>query len=111
MAHDFAAQKAESAAVLGELSAKHDLPDIADVDYFLVPDTDGTDWEPLAEALTKAEFVCEFFSAQEDEDASYLMASLSDQPVTLTGIWIGEETATRIGLEHGFSPDGWGLTG
>lgn len=111
MAHDFVTQKAETVAALDRLRAEHELPDVADIDFFLVPTSDDLDWQPLADTLTKVGFICEFFEAEDAEVASYLMATLPDQPITATGIWIGEETATRTGLEFGFSPDGWGLSG
>ncbi len=111
MTHDLAAQKAETTAVLGDLSAKHNLPDVADVEYFLVPAHGDANWEPLAQALTEAGYLCEYFQAELAEEADYLLATLPDQPITTVGIWIGEETATRMALEHGFRPDGWGLVG
>ncbi|MEJ1996809.1 MAG: hypothetical protein P8X76_01355 [Maritimibacter sp.] len=38
-----------------------------------------------------------------------LIATLPDQPVSALAIWTGEEIATRIALDHGFTPDGWGF--
>lgn len=111
MSHDFATQKAETAAVLGDLQAKHGLPDTADIDFFFVPAKPGADWQVLAEELTKTGFICEWFVAEEAEDLPYLRATLLDQAVSVTGIWIGEETATRAALERGFAPDGWGMQG
>ncbi len=111
MSHDFAAQKAETAAVLGDLQSKHGLPDAADIDFFFAPAKPGANWQPLAEVLTKAGFICEYFETDDAEELPYLMATLPDQAVSVTGIWTGEETATRAALEHGFAPDGWGMQG
>ena len=88
----------------------HGLPDEADVDYFFVPDTADTDWRPLAEALSREGYDCQW-NDEEDGEQGYLTATLPDQIISADGIWIGEEVATRIALEHGFHPDGWGLMG
>lgn len=108
--HDFAAQRAETVAAFDDLQAKHGLPEVADVDYFFVPTNDGADWKPLAKALSHEGFACAFHAAQ-GEDPACLCATLSDQIISATGIWIGEELATRTALDHGFAPDGWGLEG
>ncbi|MGH1415604.1 MAG: ribonuclease E inhibitor RraB [Pelagimonas sp.] len=110
MTHDFAAQKAETFATYSELQDKHGLPDIADVDYFFVPTSADSDWRPLADALSRADYTCEYIEPEDDE-APYLVATLMDQVVSSDGIWIGEDVATRIALDHGFTPDGWGLEG
>lgn len=110
MGHDFAAQKAETSSVYNDLQANHGLPDVADIDYFFIADADDADWNKLAKRLTRLEFVCEFVAADGD-DAPYLVATLPGQAVSASGIWIGEEIATRAALELGFRPDGWGLEG
>lgn len=110
MAHDFAAQKAETGVAYGEMQAEHGLPDMADIDYFFVPDTPEADWRPLSDALSREDFDCQYVEP-EDGEAPYLVATLAGQIVSAEGIWIGEEIATRIALDHGFRPDGWGLEG
>ncbi|SMX26555.1 hypothetical protein TRP8649_00637 [Pelagimonas phthalicica] len=110
MTHDLAAQKAETFATYEELQSEHGLPEIADVDYFFVPSSDEADWRPLADTLSRADYTCEYIEP-EDGEAPYLVATLMDQVVSADGIWIGEEVATRAALEHGFTPDGWGLEG
>lgn len=107
MAHDFAAQRAETQRVFAQLDADN-LPEIADIDYFFVPVTPGADWTPLAEALDEDGYDCAWI---EDAEGPYLCATLPDQMVTSAGIWIGEEVATRLALPHGFRPDGWGFEG
>ncbi len=109
MTHDFASQKAETFATYAELRAEHGLPDEADVDYFLIPAQEGADWRVLAEALTLDGYDCQWI--EDDEGAPYLVATLPDQAISATGIWLGEEVATRHALEHGFAPDGWGMEG
>lgn len=108
MPHDFDSQRAETLAAYNDLQGKHGLPEVADVDYFFIPTQEGADWRPLAEALHQDGFECEFYEAEGD-DPSYLRATLPDQTVSATGIWIGEEIATKLALEHGFTPDGWGM--
>lgn len=107
MAHDFLAQRAETFRVYEELQAEHGLPDIADIDYFLVADREGADWKALARDLDRQGYDCSYVG--EDAETPCLVATLPDQPVSAQGIWIGEEIATRHAFEHGFRPDGWGM--
>ncbi|MGR3323536.1 MAG: ribonuclease E inhibitor RraB [Pseudooceanicola sp.] len=109
MSHDFASQKQETFASFAELAKDNDLPEEADIDFFFVPG-DGADWQPVAEALGDEGFVTEW--VEEDEDGGgYLVATLPDQPLSATAIWMAEEHATRIALDRGFAPDGWGFEG
>jgi hypothetical protein len=108
MPHDFAAQRAETVAAFDDMQDKHGLPEVADVDYFFVPTTSDCNWQPLAQALSREGYACTFHDAEGDTPA-YLTATLPEQIISATGIWIGEELATRAALEHGFAPDGWGL--
>ncbi len=109
MAHDFAAQKAETLAIYQDLSAQQDLPDFADIDYVLVPEAPAADWKPLAEALADNGFETEYVTPDEDGGSPYVVATLTDQIISADSIWIGEEVATRIALPYGFVPDGWGF--
>lgn len=106
MPHDFTAQRAETYAIWAEIGDGSDLPDEADIDYAFVPQ-DAADWDAAESALSEAGFDCA--RVEDDEGTLYLAASLADQPVTAMAIWLGEETATRAVLEHGFLPDGWGF--
>ena len=108
MPHDYATQKAETFATYASLDDKNTLPDEADVDYFFVPRDAAADWRPLADALSREGYDCEWI---EDGEAPYLMATLPDQALSAEGIWLGEEVATRLAVAHGFSPDGWGFQG
>jgi len=108
MTHDFAAQRRDTYAVWDDVSGGADLPDVADIDYAFVPQ-DGADWDAAEAALGEAGYDC---ARTPDEDGTdYLAASLPDQPLTAMAIWLGEETATRAVLPHGFVPDGWGFMG
>lgn len=91
------------------MAAENDLPEMADLDLFFLPASEDAHWPALADALTKQGFICEFVE-DEDGEPPYLVASVEDQPVTATAIWISEEVATRTALEHGFTPDGWGFS-
>lgn len=108
MTHDFAAQKAETFATFAEITDGADLPDTADIDFFFLPDSEESDWRPLADALSRDGYVCEWADAEED-DGPYLVATLPDQPLSAGSLWAAEEVATRAALDHGFSPDGWGF--
>ena len=66
----------------------------------------SANWDAVEAALDAAGYDCE---REVDEKTPYLVAILADQPISALTIWMGEEMATKIALEHGFSPDGWGL--
>ncbi len=108
MAHDFAAQRAETYATFADIAEGVDLPDVADIDYAFVAGA-AADWDAAEAALSEAGFDC---ARVEDEDGTlYLATCLPDQPVTAMAIWLGEETATALTLPHDFHPDGWGFLG
>lgn len=104
--HDYAAQRGETYAVWDDIGDSSDLPDVADIDYVFAPQ-DSADWDAAETALSAAGYECA--RAEDDDGAPYLAASLPDQPLTAMAVWLGEETATRAVLEHGFRPDGWGF--
>lgn len=108
MSHDYAAQQAATYAAWADIEANAALPDVADIDYAFVP-IDAADWDAAEAALSEAGFACA--RVADDTGALYLAASLPDQPLTAMAIWLGEETATRAVLAHGFLPDGWGFLG
>lgn len=107
MSHDFAAQKAETLSVYEDLQLNNDLPDMADIDYFFVAQSEDADWRALADVLTRQGYECEFI--EDDGDTPYLVASVREQALSAEGIWISEEVATQHALNHGFVPDGWGF--
>ncbi|MFD1341703.1 ribonuclease E inhibitor RraB [Litorisediminicola beolgyonensis] len=110
-AHDFSAQRAETFAVFRNLNDSADLPEIADVDYFFVASEGEIDWPALADALAAEGYLCELVDETgEDAEAPYMVATLTEQPLSAEGIWIGEEIATRIALARGARPDGWGFS-
>jgi regulator of RNase E activity RraB len=107
---DLAAQRAETYASFDDLARDGALPDSADIDYFLVPSSDSTDWRPLAEALTQEGYdVAWIDETDSEDDGPYLVATLTEQPLSASSIWAGEEHATQIAAAHGFAPDGWGF--
>ena len=113
MAHDFAAQKAETTATYNELNGSGDLPSTADVDYFFVPTSQDADWRQLADTLSRADYICEYIEPEDgaEGETPYFVATLTDQAISAEGIWIGEDVATRAALDQGFTPDGWGMEG
>ena len=105
MTHDFAAQKVETYDVFAEIQNSSDLPETSDIDYMFEA-SEGADWDGFEAALDAAGYDTE----REDGDGTpYLVAILVDQPISALTIWMGEEMATKIAMQHGFSPDGWGL--
>ncbi|MEJ2029596.1 MAG: ribonuclease E inhibitor RraB [Maritimibacter sp.] len=111
MSHDFEQQKAETLAVFAELADGAELPDEINVDYAFLPGA-SADWDAVQAALDGAGYDCQQ-TEPEPEDGpgavAQLIATLPDQPVSALAIWTGEEIATRIALDHGFTPDGWGF--
>ncbi|WP_458789915.1 ribonuclease E inhibitor RraB [Yoonia sp. MH D7] len=105
MTHDFAAQKAETYAVFADIQSQSDLPDFTDVDYMFAAGA-AADWDGFEAALDAAGFDTE---REDDNGTPYLVAILADQPISALTIWMGEEMATKIAFNHGFTPDGWGL--
>ncbi len=112
--HDYAAQKAETYATFAEIDATAGLPEEADIDYIFLPGP-GADWTAVIVALSDEGYAAERHDPEPDDadfaDGPWLTATLTDQPVSALSIWLGEETATRIALAHGFQPDGWGFMG
>ncbi|TMV11683.1 ribonuclease E inhibitor RraB [Arenibacterium halophilum] len=107
---DLAAQRAETYASFDDLARDGALPDSADIDYFLVPGSEEADWRPLAQALTEEGYDVAWIDEMDDpEDQPYIVATLTDQPLSASSIWAGEDHATRIAAQHGFAPDGWGF--
>lgn len=109
MTHSFERQKAETYSAFAELEAEGPLPDAADLDLFFVPQQAQTDWNPVAAALSDLGLSCHWIEADGDE-GGYLIATLSDQPLSALSIWMIEELASRSALENGFTPDGWGFS-
>lgn len=107
MSHDFTAQRTETYAVFAGIQSDADLPDTADLDYMFTPNADA-DWEGFEKALDTAGYDCE--REVDEADGAYIVAILADQPISALTIWMGEEMATKIALQFGFSPDGWGFT-
>lgn len=112
--HDFAAQKAETYASFAEMADAEGLPGIADIDYLFLPGP-GADWTRAIIALSDAGYAAERQDPEPGDadfaEGPWLTATLTDQPVSALSVWLGEETATRIALDHGFIPDGWGFLG
>ncbi|WP_293576194.1 hypothetical protein [Phaeobacter sp.] len=108
MSHDFDTQKAETLSAFSDLQAEGPIPAEADLDLFFLPGAGDTDWQPLAHALADLGFVTQWAEAEGDEPAT-LIATMPDQILSGTAIWMVEELATRTALEFGFRPDGWGF--
>ena len=105
MTHDYKAQKAETYATVADIQSQADLPENADIDYMFVAGP-SADWDAVEAALDAAGYDCE---REAGDKTPYLVAVLADQPISALTIWMGEEMATKIALDHGFTPDGWGL--
>ncbi|AFO92163.1 hypothetical protein D1822_12140 [Phaeobacter inhibens] len=108
MAHDFDTQKAETFSAFSDLQAEGDLPFEADLDLFFVSGEADKEWMPLAEALADIGFHTQWAEAEGDEPAT-LIATMPDQILSASAIWMVEEVATRVAIDHGFRPDGWGF--
>ena len=87
MTHDYAAQKAETFRVFKELSAEHALPDVADLDIFLIPASAEADWVPLARVLEENEFLCDWVDDDEDAEEESKEISVTNLFENLLRFW------------------------
>lgn len=104
MSWDFEHQKNVTAVTLSEIRESGDLASGAMVtlDLEFLP-VDGADAEACAKALKM------FGYEVEVHEDGMIAASIADVPLTLDGVWTQEERATKIALERGYEPDGWGF--
>lgn len=104
MDHDFDAQRKSTFWAWNDLSNKNDLPESAHLDMQFIPDSETADWAAFEDRLASAGY-----RTRRYEDGSTLEATIG--PITLgpEPIWKHELATTRIALECGFVPDGWGF--
>lgn len=104
MSWDFEHQKAVTDVTLKEIEAGGDLAMGQNVtlDLEFLP-VAGADADACAKALKM------FGYEVEVHEDGMIAASLDDVPLTLDGVWTAEERATKIAIERGYEPDGWGF--
>jgi len=104
MDHDFDAQRAETLQVWRDLSATSSLREIAKLDLHFVPASSGADWNGFEARLAAAGYNSERY-----EDGRTLEASIGPVDFSVDAIWEHELATTKIALDCGFKPDGWGF--
>lgn len=103
MSHDFDHQKAETFWTVAELQKKGvEEGSVIDLDLDFVP-CDTADAEAAIRALKMFGY-----DAEPSEDGG-LTLTVPDVAFSAEDIWLHEERATKIALERGFLPDGWGF--
>ncbi|WP_316015716.1 hypothetical protein [Roseobacter sp. HKCCA0434] len=104
MSWDFEHQKAETAVTLKHIEESGDLaagtPVTLDLEFLPV---EGADSAACAKALRT------FGYEVEVHEDGMIAAHATNVPLTLDGVWTQEERATKIALERGYEPDGWGF--
>ena len=104
MSWDFEHQKAETAITLKHIEESGDLAAGTHVTLDLeFNPVEGADAEACARALKM------FGYEVEVHEDGMIAASKPDVPLTLAGVWEQEERATKIALERGYEPEGWGF--
>jgi Regulator of ribonuclease activity B len=101
-------QKAETEAVLREMSAQGPLPARAGIDFQFVPEAPDADWDALSEAAELLGHDVEWYEG-DDADDRWIEITVPECKVTLDAIWAHEERLTLLAAIHGFAPQGWGL--
>jgi hypothetical protein len=104
MSWDYEFQKNVTAFTLKELRDSGDLATGAQVtlDLEFLP-TDTADADACAKALRTFGYEVEI------HEDGMIAASIGNVPLTLEGVWQQEERATKIALDRGYEPDGWGF--
>jgi len=104
MAHDYAAQRAETFATFAAFGVDAGLPATAVVDFQFYAEDIDPDWHGVEQALRAAGF-----TTMRDEADGSLDASIGPIAISPENIWHYEHIATEIALRSDFQPDGWGL--
>lgn len=104
MSWDFEHQKAVTAVTLDGIRESGDLAagTAVTLDLEFLP-VEGADAEACAKALRTFGYEVEI------HEDGMIAASIADVPLTLDGVWTQEERATKIALDRGYEPDGWGF--
>jgi hypothetical protein len=103
--HDYEKQRADTLAVFQDIAGRNRIPERIRLELQFVPHGDA-DWPGARGALARAGFETDRYgnSGAETLEAAIDLAAPSGE-----AIWVEEERATRICLDHGFRPDGWGF--
>ena len=104
---DWETQRADTEAVWSELAEKYELPHgmaIA-LDLQFVAG-DAPDKPGFVAALRNGDYSIEIANNEEGVET---IAATTQTTFDPHAIWEEEERATRIALDHGYLPDGWGF--
>lgn len=103
---DWAEQRRDTEASFKELQKDSGLETgtLITLDLQFLPAETDSDEDALILALEKAGY--EVTVSPEDDTVE---ASVADVPFSVEAIWKHEERTTKIALEKGYAPDGWGF--
>ena len=104
MAHDYAAQKAETFETFVELRKQGGLPDSGIIHFLFYAEDRDPDWATIEAALARLGFTVE-----RDEEEGMIDAAVGPIAVTPEAIWDHERRATEVALLSDFYPDGWDM--
>lgn len=107
---DFDRQRSETTDTVQDLKDNQNVPVGSDtrvtLDIFLMPG-EAANEEALERALTMFGYAGDP-DETEDKEPVYVV-TIPDVALTADDIWLHEERVTKIALERGYSPDGWGF--
>lgn len=104
MDHDFEAQRRDTLRAWKELSTKQDFPKRAVLDLQFVPRESGADWHAFQHQLA-----AEGYHVKRYDNGGTLEASVGPIDLDFNSIWQHEFKTTKLAIEWGFLPDGWGV--
>lgn len=107
---DFARQQSETIDTIADLKANQNVPvgpdTIVTLDIFLVP-ADTADQDALERALAMFGYGGERDDTPDNGES--FVVTVPDVALTADDIWLHEERVSKIAIERGYTPDGWGF--
>lgn len=101
-------QRDETYWVFNDIASKHPIPEIAIVEFQMVPLNKGSDWDEFSIELQAQGFTIERHQHGPDKTLE-----IRTRPLSLSAevIWQYEERLTKLAKKYGFTLDGWGFEG
>jgi regulator of RNase E activity RraB len=101
-------QRNETFEVFNDIASKYPIPEMAVVDFHMIPSAPNADWEQMATHARARGFTVELYDHE-----NVPTMEIRTRPLTLSAevIWEYEERLTLLARQYGFKPDGWGFFG
>lgn len=104
MKHDLKMQERETFETFAALKQQGAaLPALSVVEFYLLAEDTGCDWDGCARALAKIGFAVE----QDRENDTLIVTTKAALQVAPEAIWPHEKQVAEVGLRFDFIPDGW----